>query len=812
MTRTRLVLALAMLAGPNAWAQSKETIQGVVRDAVSGETLPYAAVMVKGTRYHTTSNTDGYFALVGLPDTVLTLRVRYLGYEPFDTTFAAGAGLGFLQIDMRRLPVELEAVSVVAESYRMIDVADGVSRVTVSPRDLAVLPNIGEADIFRALQLLPGISGTNESSSGLFVRGGTPDQNLVLLDGMTVYHVDHFFGFFSAFNAEAIKDVQVYKSAFPARYGGRVASVVELTGKTGDVNQPRVGIGGNLLSANASVEIPLAGRGAVLISARRSYTDIIRSGLYNDIFALFVGADSAAVQPFAGRGGGRGGGGGRFGNAALTTVQPDFYFYDLNGKVTYRPSDRDVLSLSLYNGQDYLDESRLIDRELTLGTLPSRRQTSDFTQFTDWGNHGVSGKWARQWHPRFYSNTLVAFSRYFSDYTRQSFLEVRDAATDSILTSRNFGTFEENRVGDLTIRLDNEWQVAGAHKMSFGTWITRSNVTYNFTRDNSTTILDRDQDALRTEVYLQDIWQIHPSLSLTVGGRVAHYDQTSRYYVEPRASFILAVSDRVRFKGAFGDYHQFVNRVVNENVTEGARDFWLLADGDLVDVQGARHYVLGASYETRDLLLDAEVYRKNLDGLSEFSLRFQRNRTVEPTNLFFTGTGTARGLELLAQRKLGRFTGWVSYTLAEIEHQFPGLNDGEPFPALHDQTHELKMIGTVGAGRWNFSATWALASGRPYTAPESEYSIELLDGSTQSYIHVGEKNDLRLPAYHRLDLAAHYQFSFGALRGDVGVSVFNLYDHRNVWYREFDLSEAPVLITDVTFLGRTPNISVRFTY
>ncbi len=815
-TRRALLAGALLLSGTLAvrvaTAQQRRTIQGVVRDETSGETLPYARVAVMGTRVTTSTNTDGYFALLGLPNSAITVRVTYLGYAPLDTTIAPAAD-DLLIIEMTRLPIELDPL-VVAESYRMIDIADGVSHLTASPRDLALLPSIGETDIFRSLQLLPGISGTNESSSGLFIRGGTPDQNLVLLDGMTVYHVDHFFGFFSAFNADAIKDVQVYKGGYPAQYGGRVAGVVELTGRTGDQNQLRAGVAGNLLSASAAMEIPLGGRGSILISGRRSYTDIIRSSVYQDIFDMFTGAEEPATAgPFAGRGGGGGGArGGQFANAQFATVQPDFYFYDLNGKITFRPSGRDVLSLSVYNGQDFLDESRVLNRELTFGTLPSRQQASDLTEFTDWGNHGVSGKWARQWNSRLYSNGLVAYSTYFSDFTRRTSLEVRDSQTDSILTSRSFGSVEDNRVGDLTLRLDNEWDVARGHKIMFGTWFTRSDVTYTFTRDDTTTILDRDQEATRAEAYVQDAWQIAAPLSLTIGARVSHYDQTDRYYVEPRFSLVYALTNRVRIKGAVGKYHQFVNRVVNENVTEGARDFWLLADGDLVDVQSSRHYVVGASYETGGLLLDAELYRQEFEGLNEFSLRFQRNRTVEPVNLFFAGSGVARGLELLAQRKLGRFTGWLSYTLAEVEHEFPGLNNGEPFPALQDQTHELKAVGSLNLGRWNLSATWALGSGRPYTAPESEYTIELLDGTQQSYIHVGEKNGLRLPAYHRLDLAAHYRLRIGNVDADFGLSVFNLYNRRNVWYRQFDLSESPVLITDVTYLGRTPNISIRFSY
>jgi len=730
------VLAAAFVLQPPVVvdAQETRTVQGVVRDSTTGETVPFAIIAIPGTTLRTASNRDGYFALVGAPPGPFMLRVSSVGFRVAEVLVEVELGAQQVIVEMSRVSFQLEDITVVADDYRIMRVTDGVSRITASPRDMAVLPNVGEVDIFRSLQLLPGISGTNESSSGLYVRGGTPDQNLVLLDGMTVYHVDHFFGFFSAFNADAIKDVQVYKGGFPAQYGGRVSSVVDMTGKTGDPNRAHLTLGANLLSAQTSVQIPLFGKGSVILAARRSYTDVLQTGLYNSIF---------------------------------------------------NPSQ---------------------------GTQPTRAINSDITDLTDWGNKGVSGKWARQWGARLYSNLLVAYSEYFSDYRRQTDIEIRNADADSLLQARSSGSREDNQVRDLTVRLDNEWQILRSHKIDFGTWITQSDVRFTFMRNDTTTVLDRNQEGLRVAGYAQDTWSIGSAFNITFGGRVAYYDNTAKTYLEPRASASWNLTDRFKVKGAYGRYHQFVNRVVNENVTEGSRDFWLLADGDLVDVTSSEHYVAGASYETDEYLVDVELYRKDMDGLSEFSLRFQRARRSGPQDLFFQGTGVAKGIELLLQKKAGMLTGWASYTLARVEHTFPELNNGETFPALHDQRHEFKAISSLSLGRWNFSGTWVFGSGKPYTAPQSEYAIELLDGRQQSYIHVSDKNSLRLPPYHRLDLATHYRFSLGTWSGDVGFSVFNAYNRTNIWYREFELTETPVLVTDVTYLGVTPNLSVRFEF
>jgi len=820
-------LVIALLAPVESFAQDSYAISGLVKEAETGETLPHANIRIVGTTMGTATNVDGHFTLLGVPAGLHQLEITFIGYLPSLIDIDPAAFEGLLVVELSPLTTELGGIVVTAENYTIMKAAGAVSQITLSPRDLAVLPNVGEVDIFRSLQLLPGISGTNEGSAGLFVRGGTPDQNLVLLDGMTVYHVDHFFGFFSAFNADAIKDVQVFKGGFPAKYGGRTSSVVDLAGKTGDVNNLNGAMGLNLLSGNGVLEIPLKGRGSVLISARRSYTDIIQSGLYTSIYETITGDDitpDTDTQDTQGAGGGRGGGGGgalgggfRGPNEAF--VQPDFYFYDLNIKGTFRPTDYDVFSLSFYNGEDNLDKSRDQLRDIALQNNSSVSIRNDVIDLTNWGNVGVSGKWSRQWSPRFYSNSLVAYSRYFSDYDRDTLIERVDAEADSVSFSRNFGSVEKNRLQDFSIRLDNEWKLNADNLFAFGAQLTRADVTYENVRDDTLSVLQRDQASTQIAVYAQNTWDYKDRIELTAGIRGVHYDATSSFYIEPRLSAMARLTDRVSIKAAAGVYNQFVARVVNENVTEGARDFWLLADGETVGVNGATHLIAGASYETANWLFDTEVFYKDIADLTEFSLRYQREANFGPggpnlvaDELFFTGDGAAKGLEVLLQKKRGRLTGWLSYTLSNVEHVFPGLNEGEGFAALHDQEHELKLVNSLRLGKWNIAATWTFATGKPYTAPISEYSITLLDGSELSYIHVGGKNSERLPAYHRMDTSVHYKTHVGGTGLDVGFSIFNLYNRSNVWYREFDLSESPMVTTDITFLGITPNLSIRLDF
>ena len=792
-------------------AQDTRTIQGVVRDSVNGEAIVHAAIAVAGTGRQVNTNADGFFTIVGAPNETFTLRIVHIGYTPTEVIVDAGFS-GRLGIEIPPLPMELEGVEFVADEFRLVKATDGVSRVSASPAEMAVLPSIGEFDVFRSLQLLPGISGTRESSSGLYVRGGTPDQNLVLLDGITVYHVDHFFGFFSAFNAEAIKDIQVFKGAFPAQYGGRVSSVVDMTGKTGDPEQMHYGGGLNLLSASGTFQTPIGSRANLLVTGRRSYTDVVRTGLYNSIFDVFNIGTGPQAPAGGGAGGGRGfgGPGGLFGSTNQDVATPDFHFYDYNAKLTYLPGDRDVVAFSLYGGRDYLDKSQ--ERSLSFtprGTAGTRDFTTSIGDLTDWGNRGLSGRWGRQWASGLTSNVLAAYSEYTSDYGRNTQVTILDPETSKTDLTRDLRSSEDNFLSDLTLRADNAWRLSPSHSVDFGAWFSATAAEYRHVRNDSTTILDQSQSSTRLAAYAQDTWDVTERFSVMAGGRLSYDQATARSYLEPRASARLTLTDRITLKAAAGRYHQFVNRVVNENVTEGSRDFWLLADGDLVDVTASDHLVAGVSYETDGYLFDVELYRKETTGLSEFSLRFRRDN-IDPLNLFYAGTGTARGAEFLAQKKFGALTGWLSYTLAEARNTFPQLNDGHSFPALHDQLHELKAVGTLSLGRWDLASTWTYGSGTPYTAPQAEYSVELLDGNAFGYINVSAKNGLRLPVYHRLDLSARYGFSLGGYGGDVGLSVFNAYDRANVWYRQFALDATPAIVTDVNYVGRVLNLSVRF--
>ena len=715
-----LIVIILFLQPVIIFAQSaKHSIKGYVIDAKSGESLPYANVTVKDKKIGTTTNTEGYFILLSLPADADTLEIFYIGY----TTKQIGLkNLDYskpLLIKMEQNLLETEAITVTAEQYQIWKKSDQISQITFSPKQLTSLPSLGEVDIFRSLQLLPGISGVSDGSSGLYVRGGTPDQNLVILDGMTVYHVDHFFGFFSAFNADAIKNVQVYKGGFPAMYGGRLSSVVDLTGKTGNVNKAKYGFGINLLSINGIMELPLFNnKASFIISGRRSYTNIIQTSTYQNFYDSLFGTPDEPISSPSGPGGG-----GRRGQQA-TQTRPDFYYYDLNVKFSYNPTRKDVFALSFYSGKDNLDDTQEMG-----GLKYQETDESLFTktnqETTDWGNIGASAKWSRQWNDRLSSNILFAASQYQSNYDRNRTIESNDGIGDSTIVTRGggFASEEDNQINDITFRFDGDWHLSNAHRLGFGTWISSIETDYLATLNDTINLFSRNNTSNQYAFYLQDQWQVFNPLQFTLGLRATYFDKTNKVYYEPRFSFNYAITNKIKFKGAWGQYNQFIHRIVNEQILGGSRDFWLVADEDFKP-EYSEHYIVGLSYENNDYLFSVEGFYKNMDHLIEYSRRFQTK--ADFGELFFFGSGVSKGIEFLAQKKAGAFNGWISYTLSKVDHTFPNFNDGITFPASNDRTHEFKTIATYSIGKWSLAATWVYASGQPYTSPESQYFLDLL--------------------------------------------------------------------------------------
>lgn len=779
------------------------TLTGAIKDHSTGEALPFASIQIKNTTKGVSSNADGYFTFQKVPTDTSTLTVQYVGYEKTDVYLSPMVNKKNFIIELNPSSQTLQAVNIIGVREDVVlSKKEDVSVIKMTPKKLEQLPNLGERDVMRSFQLMPGVSASNESSSGLYVRGGTPDQNLVLYDGFTVYHVDHLYGFFSAFNSNALKDVQLYKGGFESRFGGRLSSVTEITGKDG--NQKKFNIGGDLslLSMNVFAEIPIGEKFSSVIAFRRSY----KGPIYDKIFEKFNNSSSSttgSTQPT----GGPGGMGPRQQENKITS-----FFYDLNGKFTYKPTSRDIISLSIFNGTDKLDNSSSFSAP-SFGNTSSNFSMSS-TDLTKYGNIGSSLKWSRKWADKFYGNTIFSYSNYYSDRDRSQTRTTSNSSGEETTTSS--GIFENNDLKDYSLKSDYQWDLFNFSQLQFGVFGTYFDIDYTYAQNDTTTVLDKHNKAYLGGAYIQNKFKLFKNrVQFVPGIRTSYFETTKQLYNEPRASLSINVTDKFTLKGATGKYYQFANRVTREDILSGSKDFWLLSDGSSVPVSSAIHYIGGISYETNNYLFSTEAYYKQIENLTEYSLRFNASPGgVSYSENFFTGEGYARGIEFLMQKKSGKFNGWISYTIGEARNKLDVYSDTY-YPANQDVTHEFKIVALYKYKRWDFSATWVYATGRPYTAPSGAYSITLLDGSTQDFFTVTSKNSLRLPDYHRADISANYKLLKGS-KGDkkrreigyIGFSVFNLYNRTNTWYKQYSIEEGEVIETSVNYLGITPNLTL----
>ena len=747
--RQSVILILQFIILLPLFSQHSIKIIGKVIDGNSNEGVPYANLAIKNLgNIGITAAKDGSFILEVPSDTV-TLIASSVGYKlkEFKLSDLSYGGLLILKLDEDKK--EIEQVTIVTEKEKIIRVSEDISSVKISPKLIAKLPNLGEVDVMRSFQLLPGVSGSNETSAGLYVRGGTPDQNLILFDGMTIYHVDHFYGFFSAFNANTIDDIELYKGGYPARFGGRLSSVLEITGRPADMDKVNFGAGVSLLSANAYLEVPIIKNHlSIQVAARRSYTDLIQTGLYNKIFDLVQQNNASTSTNTTSSGFG-----GRNSRFTQQQVVPSYYFYDLNSKITWKPTTKDAFYLSLYNGKDELDRSQSSSfggfRGFGSlgGTASTTTGTNTNTNTTGWGNTGVSGQWNHKWQDNF--NSTISFPTLIISATVTSKIVLPPLPQPlRVLQTTQTIRSTDNNVNDLSFRFRNEWNPNPNNHVEFGLEYSDIDIKYKLVFNDTSNLINSNNRGNIYALYAQDVITLFKNLDFNIGFRSNYYNITSTFYNEPRLSATYHILPGLKFQAAWGLYHQFTSDIIREDVQEGSNDFWLLADNKTIPVGKAIHYIAGFSYEINGFLFDVEGYYKALSGLIYYTLRYTGPTlaSLSQPNYFFTGTGYAKGIEFLAQKKFGDNTGWLAYTLGQVMNTFPELNNGQSFPALQDQTHEIKAVYSRKLGHFDFSASFIYATGKPYTAPEGQYQITLLDGTKYTYIHVSNIDALRLPA------------------------------------------------------------------
>ncbi len=766
-----------------------KTISGYIIDAKSGEYIPHANIYVKDSYLGTMSDEYGFFNISGNIDKADTLIISYIGYHPLKIVNNVNDDANYYEIMPKILGVE--TINIFGEKIEFLQRSSSHGELAFSPRHITNLPNIGESDVFRSLQLLPGIQMGNSGFAGLFIRGGTPDQNRIILDGMTVYQVDHFFGFFSSINSNIVKDVQIYKSSFPAKFGGGISSIIDITGKSGSTKKQKLDLFTNMLSAGFTYQKPLSKRGSLILSARRSFTDQYQTKLYDKIHDFLISGSGLNI-------------GSELPSDSLSYSSqylPNFYFYDINGKFTYLPTEKDIISISFYEGRDYLGEEKTFDFPSdTIGV--DQVKTNERTR---WGNNGLSGRWLHRWSEKLTTQLFLSDTKYLSNHLLNSYWSLDTSITPVYLSK------DKNQIIDQTSRINVTYNTGKNHLIELGLAKTIYTTDYSLDLGDSIIFINEKIKGSLIEGYVQDRWIVSPNMELLLGLRSEKFSKGNTIFIDPRLSASYHISDRLSLKVSGSRAHQFLNRFSNDVITNGSKFVWLIPNKHM-EPMGSIQKNFGIEYDSPDIFFGFDFYNKNVSNVSDFSqFVFPIDVYSEVSNnLTFQGEGKSNGFELFFHKKKGKLKGWASYNYGTIQCKFPELNGGEVFLADHDRTHEIKSALISSIGKWTLTITGLISSGRVFTPNNNLMIRENENANYTLQAEPGTKNSKRLPIVQRIDLSLNRSIYFMEKNIDIGISIFNVFNRKNISHRSYNLFIDPFISTDVIMLGFTPTISMKF--
>ncbi len=732
-----LVLSIFLLCptmGNSMLAQNKTqkyTISGYVRDASSGEALIGANIFDPESYQGTTSNVYGFYSLT-LPASSdsITINVSFIGYGVGVATFVLKENTT-LNFDLKPdyLLDTFEVTS--SQNGEQIQERSQMSSVNIPIQQIKRLPALlGEVDVIKALQLMPGVQSGGEGNSGLYVRGGGPDQNLMLLDGVPVYNASHLFGFFSVFNADAINSVELIKGGFPARYGGRLSSVVDIRMKEGNMKQWSGAVNIGLISSKLMLEGPLIkDKTSMMIAARRTYIDF----LIRPLVRMSSGGNNS------------------FG----------YYFHDLNAKINHKFSDKDRLYLSTYMGDDVFG---FTDRYQSIGVDVAESETRGDI---GWGNITAVGRWNHIFTPKLFSNLTLTYSSYDMNIgVQESF---KDADTEELFRLNYFSGIE-----DIAGKIDFDYVPNPSHYIKSGISMISHQFkpgATQFKYDNTdvpdanldTLFNDSFVDALELDAYIENDMKIGQRLKMNVGLHYSGFAPDSTYYhsLQPRFSGRFLINENLSVKASYANMMQFIHLLSSSGGLTLPTDLWVPATKK-IKPQTSMQAALGFAYKGPwDLEYSIEGYYKRMNNLLEYKDGASYLNGEDWEDLVVQGEGEAYGLEFLVQKKHGNTTGWIGYTLAWSNRTFPDINFGDPFPYKYDRRHDISvtLIHSI-SDRIELSANWVYGTGNAVSLPVAIYPGSYWQNDFWGYnnqiSYYEGRNGFRMPSYHRMDVGISF--------------------------------------------------------
>jgi TonB dependent receptor/TonB-dependent Receptor Plug Domain/CarboxypepD_reg-like domain len=726
----------------------KFTISGSVREAGSLEKLPGVTVANLRTRSGTATNNYGFYSLT-LPQDTVELLISYVGYKPVKKLFYLRADT-VINIDLGI--VELKTVEISADQQESISETTQMSQVSIPVEQVKQIPALlGEKDVLKVLQLMPGVQKGQEGSSGFYVRGGGPDQNLIILDDATVYNAFHLFGFFSLFNGDALKSIELTKGGFPSRYGGRLSSVLEMQMKDGDRQSFHGEAGVGLVSSRLLLEGPiLKGKSSFVVSGRRTYIDLL-------------------TIPFQ--------------KAFNPDILAGYFFYDFNAKANYEINAKNTLYLSGYFGRD-----KFYSRFKT-GYNDDQSKAN-----LSWGNATGTLRWNHIWNARLFSNTSLIFTNY------QLGINVREEFdTDFFELNYNSG------IRDYSVKYDFDFVPNPKHYIRFGLM-----TTYHQFRPSAIVVKDsyggnleekaRLIEAWESGVYIEDDWTVTSRLKVNAGLRISHFTAQKKHYwrPEPRIAARYMLRENLSLKASWTVMNQYLHLLSNTGIGLPT-DLWVPATKRIAPQrswQGA--FGVAQDIPKYKLLLSLEGYYKrafDIIGYKEgasFLAVGDLSENGEPVSWednVTSGQSWSYGVEFLIQRKFGKFTGWIGYTLSWTQLQFDSLNSGKKFYARYDRRHDLSLVGIYKINdHITLSATWVYGTGNAITLPQAEFSLPVhspgspAPGTTWFITDYGDKNSFRMAPYHRLDVGIQFHKKLKRSERTFELSAYNAYSRLNPFF------------------------------
>jgi hypothetical protein len=755
MVKRLVLLFLLVLNGLLLEAQAPFTVNGKVRDAETGDVLAGASVYIPRTKAGMYTLENGSFSMALPPDTA-TIIFSFTGYEPVVKLVECTKNVK-LDISLKETGSTMGDVVIEGNSLKSKLNSTQMSSDNLTILDAKKIPALfGEVDIIKTLQLKPGVQSGGEGMSGLYVRGGGPDQNLFLIDNAPVYNPSHLFGLFSTFNGDAVKDVTLYKGGYPAQYGGKLSSVIDIKMREGNMKKFSGSGGLGLISSRLSLEVPIVReKVSLLVAARRTYFDVFTRQLN------IINKDKVDYNPI-----------------------PDYYFYDFNGKLNAKITPRDQITATFYGGRD----------KFKFGS-------GDFDFKLGWGNMAGSLDWSHAFNSKLLLRTTGTFSDYnysfdnkFSQFSFKLTSGIRDYAGKTEL----IGHSGERH----TIKSGLAYTY---HQFSVG--------RFNASSEDGTINFKSGQDFYGTELgaYLNDEFVVNQKLTMNGGLRVSGFAGGGKFYqgLEPRASVKYSLSDKVSIKAAYARMFQYIHMVS----TSGASlptDIWY-PSGKVVTPQRSDQVAVGGGFMlSKDFLLTDEVYYKLMHRQVDFRDGAQIFFNPKLDDEFVFGKGWTYGNELYVEKKRGdgnsifdRLHGWVGYTLSMSWRKFADINNGDKFHPRYDRRNDISVVLIEDISkRLSMSVTWVYGTGNAITLPVAWYlQSDPIPGNSYNIVPIyTSRNAFRMPSYHRMDFGLVYTFFPKWGESDITFSVYNAYNRRNPYFIYYDLETHTVPGTGVTIL------------